>query len=493
MSTLEQRAMQADEEAAKAVSPPDEHPDLSHDSLALRMGTKGGWNERARYVPGWGCWLFWDGARWVRDAKLRHMTDCRDFLRGVADELQRWAQQRAESLRPDESEALTKWAAREARTLRSEPTRHNVETMARSNPGLVASVDQFDADLDVIGTPGGVVDLRTGAIRPATREDYLTRSVAVAPADMKPTRWLAFLHEAMAGDSDMVMFLQRLCGYALTGHTREHKLPFLWGPGGNGKSVFANTLHGLFGDYAARAPAEAFLQARGERHPTDVAGLAGARLVIGSELPAGRAWNESAIKDLTGGDAITARFMRMDYFTYTPQFSLLVVGNRMPSVSTVDEAMRRRMLFIPFTCTPKVVDRTLKDKLRAEWPGILQWIIAGAVDWYRSGLQVPEKVAAASRAYLDAEDVLGQFMDECLERDPATGGEFSSEVHATYTAWTERQGGHAMTQRAFSQAMRERGVTIAKYRDGRRFVGWRVKPASRVLATSTYKPWVRGA
>lgn len=494
MSTLEERA-ERDLATVMAFEEKDGCPDLSHDSLALRMGTQGGWNDRARYVAGWGTWLFWNGALWAKDEKLRHMTECRDFLRRVANDLQRWAEKRAEGLKPDEGDALKKWAKREARTLRSEPTRNNITAMACSNPEMVASADQFDANLDVIGTPGGVVDLRTGTMRPATRDDYLTRSVAVAPADREPARWLAFLHESMDGDAEMVAFLQRLCGYALTGHTSEHKLPFLWGPGGNGKSVFANTLHDLFGDYAKRAPAEAFLQARGERHPTDLAGLAGARLVIGSELPAARAWNESVIKDLTGGDSITARFMRMDFFTYTPQFSLLIVGNHMPAIGSVDDAMRRRVLMIPFTHTvpPEKRDTQLSARLRDEWPGILQWAMAGAVAWYRDGLQVPDKVTAASATYLDAEDVTGQFMDECMAYDRTSGGDLSSEAYAAYTGWMERQGAHPMSQRAFSQALRERGVTVTKYRDGRRLVGWCVKPGVKAATDAGYKSWMRGA
>lgn len=470
-------------------------PDLSHDELALRMGEAFGWDERARYVQTWGRWLFWDGARWRQDDKLRHMTECRAWLRQVADDLQRWAETRADTMKAADADALKRWAKKEARALRSEPTRNHVVSMAASNPGLVASADQFDANLDVIGTPGGVVDLRTGQLRPSTRDDYLTRSVAIAPECKTPERWLQFLCDSMDNDLEMVGFLQRLCGYALTGHTSEHKLPFLWGPGGNGKSVFANTLHDLFGDYAKRAPAEAFLQARGERHPTDLAGLAGARLVIGSELPAGRAWNESVIKDLTGGDSITARFMRMDFFTYRPQFSLLIVGNHMPAIGSVDDAMRRRVLLIPFTKTvlPEKRDTGLQAKLREEWPGILQWAISGAVAWYRDGLQVPDKVTAASSDYLDAEDVTGQFMDACMEYDRASGGDLSSDAYAAYTTWMEGQGAHPMSQRAFTQALRERGVTVAKYRDGRRFVGWCVKPGAQPSATATYKPWVRGA
>lgn len=451
-------------------------PGLSHDELAIRLG-EDVWNDSARYVHAWRSWLQWDGARWQRDEKLRHLTECRQFLQDVAAQVDREAREKAKK-HPDNAGSIIKQSKVKTEWLRSAATVAAVEGMARSNAELAATVDQFDANLDVIGTPGGTVDLRTGKLRPAMRADFITRLVAVAPSAATPSRWLQFLDEAMDGDRKMIRFLQRLCGYALTGHTIEHKLPFLFGPGGNGKSVFANTLHGLLGDYAARAPADAFLQSRGERHPTDIAGLAGARLVVASELPAGRSWNESVIKDLTGGDVIKARFMRQDFFEFKPQFALLIVGNHMPSIGSVDEAMRRRIVLIPFTheVPAHKRDPDLENKLRAEWPGILQWAIEGAVVWYREGLPVPDKVASASGEYLDAEDELGQFMDECLTFVRGGGaGDLSSVIYAEYAKWGEPRGGRAMSQRAFSQAMRERGVSVTKERDGRHCAGWWIK------------------
>lgn len=445
--------------------------DLSHGGLALRMGEDFDvWNDHARYVHVWRSWLFWSGSRWQMDDKLYHLTRCRKFLDHVALEVERDAKAHAQREPKNAGRAIMQ-GKQKTEWLRSSATVAAVESMARSNEELVASADQFDANLDVIGTPGGTVDLRTGKLRPAMRADYLTKLAAVTPAATTPTRWLQFLNEAMEGDVAMVAFLQRLCGYALTGHTREHKLPFVFGPGGNGKSVFANTLHGLFGDYAQRAPAEAFLETRNERHPADIASLAGARLVVTSELPARRAWNEGAIKNLTGGDPITARFMRQDPFTFTPQFTLLIVGNHMPSLASVDDAMRRRIALVPFTheIPEGKRDHELEAKLKAEWPGILQWMVEGAVAWYRDGLQVPGKVETASGDYLDAEDELGQFIAErltkvCPPSCPASHakGTPSSEVYAEYAKWNEPRGKGAMTQRAFSQAMRERGNHIKK-------------------------------
>ncbi|WP_165798821.1 phage/plasmid primase, P4 family [Shimia abyssi] len=209
--------------------------------------------------------------------------------------------------------------------------------------------------------------------------------------------------------------------YALTGMTSEHKMLFLYGTGRNGKSVFLNTLFDLFGDYARRAPASIFLNSRFEQHSTGIAGLQGARLVVGSELPKGKSWDEATIKDLTGGDKLTARLMKQDYLDFDPQLTLFIAGNNMPSFAGIDEAIRARVVLVPFTVTipPEKRDKTLPDKLRSEAPAILRWAIDGALQWHQRGLDVPDSITAASNAYFHDEDILGQFLED--ETDVDTG------------------------------------------------------------------------
>lgn len=447
----------------------DAPPDLSHDQLALDLGAAG-WSLDARYVPAWG-WLFWDGVHWAKDDRLHAFTALRDYLRGKASMLVQWAGRMALTVHPDDGEKLINAARKKATELRDGACRSAVELTARSNRDLVATVEQFDADADILGTPSGSIDLRTGEARAPSRADYITRSVAVDPAPLGApcSLWSNFLHRAFAGDVELIGFVQRAAGYALTGYTREQKLLFLYGNGANGKSVFLNTLQWLLSEYAKRAPADTFLDSKGERHPTDLAGLRGARLVVSSELPPGKSWNEAVVKDLTGGDVITARFMRGDFFEYTPQFTLLVAGNHRPTFRGIDEAIRRRVLLVPFAVTIPASERDqqLQDKLKTEGPAILRWCIDGAVAWYRDGLRAPESVEAASADYLDGEDLLGEFLSDCTTRAPGAGERITS-VYFRFGIWASTRGLHSpWSQHALTRALGERGLTVKRREDGR--------------------------
>jgi putative DNA primase/helicase len=189
----------------------------------------------------------------------------------------------------------------------------------------------------------------------------------------------AFLSKITNGNAELSEYLARMAGYCLTGSTNEHALFFCYGTGANGKTTLVNAITGCIGDYHRTAPIETFTQSHNDRHPTELAALRGARLVTAVETEEGRRWAESKIKALTGGDAIAARFMRQDFFEYVPQFKLLIAGNHKPGLRSVDEAIRRRFNLVPFTVTipPEERDEGLPEKLKAELPGILAWMIRG--------------------------------------------------------------------------------------------------------------------
>jgi P4 family phage/plasmid primase-like protien len=251
-------------------------------------------------------------------------------------------------------------------------------------------------------------------LREQRREDFCTKATTVDPdlhADCP--LWKNFLRRIMDNDQSLIDYLQRVCGYCCTGITDEHVIFFAHGGGANGKSTFASALLGILGvgpeGYAAVAPISTFLASQTDQHPTDMAMLRGARLVVAHETEEGRAWAISKIKMMTGGDLITARFMRQDFFTYSPQFKVLILGNHKPALHRVDEATRRRVHLIPFTVTIPEAERDpkLSEKLKAEYPAILGWMLHGCEAWQDMGLAPPTKVLDASSAYFADEDTIG--------------------------------------------------------------------------------------
>ena len=451
--------------------------DLSHDALAIELGRRS-WDRNAKFVATWGRWLFWNSQRWAKDENLDHMTRTRAYLRTRATEIVEWADRKAASLSDKDAEKIRQWASDNAKMLRNKTTVAAIEDMAKSNPKSAAMAADFDMDLMLAGTPGGVVDLRTGALRPAQREDMITKLMACAPAEKGTAApvWQRFLHDVFDGDQDIIRFMQRAAGYALTGLTTEHKLLFLYGTGRNGKSTFLDTLQWIWGDYARRAPAATFLYSQTQQHPTDIAGMQGARLVVGSELPKGKTWDEAIIKDLTGGDRMTARFMRGDFFDFDPQLTLMIAGNNMPSFRGVDEAIRARVVLVPFTITipAEKRDKALPEKLKAEAPAILRWAIEGALEWQRIGLAVPSRLVAASQEYFDDEDTLGQFLaDETVAQ---TGAYLSaSDIHQRFVQWCQSQGLQDWTQRTLVKELKTRGFEEAKNRGIRGIRGLKLK------------------
>jgi putative DNA primase/helicase len=424
----------------------------SEDALALRFAERHG--STLRYVAAWGRWLAWDGRRWCFDSTLDVFDRVRRICREAASEA---------------NEPRVQTALASAKTVAA------VERLARADRRFAATTDQWDADPWILNTPGGMVDLRTGKMRPARNTDYVTKVTAVGPGEDCPI-WLAFLERVTGGDCDLIAFVRRVCGYALTGVTREHALFFLYGTGANGKSVFISTVAGILADYHTTAPIETFTASQSERHPTDLAGLRGARLVTATETEEGRRWAESKIKALTGGDKIAARFMRQDFFEFMPAFKLLIAGNHKPGLRTVDEAIRRRLNLIPFAVTIPAAERdhSLTEALRAEWPGILRWMIEGCLEWQAIGLRPPQFVTDATAAYLEAEDAFGAWLDECCDRDPQAWTA-SEDLFASWSKWASKAGEPVGARKGFAEQLEKRGFLPKRRNDKRGFFGLKVR------------------
>jgi putative DNA primase/helicase len=222
---------------------------------------------------------------------------------------------------------------------------------------------------------------------------------------------------------------------------------------------FLEAITGCAGDYHCTAPIETFTASNSDRHPTDLAGLRGARLVTAVETEGGRRWAESKIKTLTGGGKISARFMRQDFFEYTPQFKLMIAGNHKPGLRSVDEAIRRRFNLVPFAVTipPDQRDPHLGEKLKTEWPGILSWMIRGCLDWQKHGLNPPKAVTFATSAYLEAQDTIAAWIDDQCDRDP-NAWERSQVLFANWKAWAERSGEPCGDQKTFRSRLEAKGI-----------------------------------
>lgn len=412
-----------------------------------------------RYVGEFGKWMRWDGQKWREDKTASGYDLIRKFVRQMAF--------RSASIEAKKLATAQKVAA--------------VERLARTDQRIAVTADEWDANPMLLNTPAGVVDLNTGIVHLSAPAFLMTKITAVAPGGDCPT-WLAFLNRSLAGDAELIAFIQRMLGYALTGETREHALFFLFGPGGNGKGVLLNTVAGILGDYAKTSPIETFTDSAHERHPTDLAGLRGARLVTASETERGRRWAEAKIKMLTGGDRISARFMRQDFFEFMPQFKLVISGNHKPGLQSVDDAIRRRLHLIPFTVKipPQERDTALPEKLKAEWPGILAWMIEGCLAWQRDGLRPPAAVRAATDDYLMGEDAMGTWLDERCERDPA-GFTGRQDLFASWTRWAEQAREPVGTLKSFLETMRQREFEEHKRNGVRGFRGVRLRDIPQQL------------
>jgi putative DNA primase/helicase len=419
-------------------------PKFSEDALATRFTDR--YVSNLRYVAAWRRWMHHDGARWAEDSTLKVWDRIRAICREAAEE----------SLVIEQKPAL-------AKHLTSGHTVSAIEFLARCDSRTAATIDQWDADPMALNTFNGVTcDLHTGITRAHQPEDYATKSTRVTPAKGDCPLWRKFLERITAGDGELQGYLQRAAGYCLTGITSEQVLFFAYGKGANGKSTFSSTLLGICGDYAQTAQMETFTENKHERHSTELAALRGARLVVASETEVGKRWAESRIKALTGGDPVRAHFMRCDDFEFVPQFKLWVQGNHRPGLRSVDEAIRRRLHLIPFTVTipPHERDPKLSDKLRAEWPQILAWALEGCVLWQREGLNPPAAVRDATDEYLNSEDALASWMDECVIQSPQAGTTKTSLLYQNFKLWAERTGEYCGSQKRFSQDLKDRGFVI---------------------------------
>lgn len=402
-----------------------------------------------RYCHEWNKWLVWAGTHWEIDLTGEVERRAKETIRAIYSE--------AAEIEDEEKRATLAKHAAKSETNRAISAMVN---LAKTEQGIPVLSDQLDSDIWLLNCKNGTLDLRTGELRPHNRKDYITRIILTEYnpyADFE--EWAKFLERIMNGNRELISFLQRAVGYSLTGSTREQCLFMLCGSGANGKTTFLEAIAETLSDYAQRTPTDTLLSKDTGGISNDVARLKGARFVIASEVEEGRKMAESLVKQMTGGEKITARFMRAEYFEFKPHFKLWIGTNHKPVIRGTDHhAIWRRIKLIPFNVTiPEPErDKELPNKLRKEKAGILNWAVMGCMDWLKDGLGEPEEVVKATGEYRSEMDVLARFISDCCVTNTQKCTK-SSELYKKYAEWAREGNEFILSQTKFNAKLIEKG------------------------------------
>jgi len=414
-------------------------------------------------------WHTWQGTHWRRSDE-EALRIAAQLSRIILKEAAQCADDASQQEAAEKREALTKKAEKlSAWALKSE-SRWRIEAVLELARALLnVRTEELDHDLYALNVKNGVIDLRTGMLRPHKRADFATHCCPVAyDPEAKAPMWEAFLRRIFADDADIIGFMQRAVGYSLTGDTGEQCLFIPYGTGANGKSVFLFVIGRLLAGYAKQAAPDLLLAKNQDRHPTEIADLFGARLVTAVETGKGRRLAENLVKQMTGGDRMKGRFMRQDFFEFDATYKLWLATNHKPKICGTDYAIWRRIRLIPFEVTipederdPKLAARLIAEELS----GILAWTVQGCLAWQEKGLKPPEKVRAATEAYRKEMDVLAGFLEECCLVSKSAEAR-ASALYKAYEGWCEENEESPETQNEFGSRLTERGLTRFK-RNGR--------------------------
>jgi len=410
-------------------------------------------------------WLVWNGKAWVWDSGDRIEGLAKQTVRNIYHEA-------ANETDKTHRDKLVEHAKRSESSLKIKA----MINLAQSEPGIPVVIPELDKDPWLFNCVNGTVDLKNGKLLTHRKEDLIT---VVVPVEYRPKatcrRWLKFLDQVTADDSDLRNYLQRAVGYSLTGNTKIQALFFLFGLGLNGKSTFVTTIRKIVGDYGERVNTDLFMaRDRNSSGPKEgLANLRGKRFVTASELEDGRRLAISLIKDMTGGESIKADRKYEHEIEFSPTHKIWLSGNHKPVIPDTTLSIWRRVKLIPFTVTiaPKAIDPDLPLKLEAELPGILTWAVKGCRDWQRHGLKEPDVVSAATADYRHDQDILGDFLEDCCVLDLKTSIS-KAELKVIYKQWCEDTNIDPVTTKTFKTRLTEKGITEGKSSDGKTRI-WR--------------------
>jgi putative DNA primase/helicase len=411
-----------------------------------------------RYVAEWKKWLVWNGSYWKTDKGALIHEKGLQMIRSIYDEI-------FDTADYHEKDAIEKAA------IQSESMRRREAFIKAASliVDLNIEVDDLDKDPFLLNVKNGTIDVTTGEFREHRKEDFITKiaNVSYDPDAICPL-WEKFIREIMDYKGDLINFLQTASGWGITGDTSEQIMFILIGNGANGKSTCINAIMHLLGDYATSAPTETFMRRLGDGISNDIARLRGMRFVTTTEAEQGRKLSESLIKQITGNDRMTARFLYGEYFTFQPTFKIFMATNHKPTISGTDYGIWRRIRLIPFTTTIAEENRDihLAEKLLEESPGILNWLIKGAMRWKQERLSLPLEIKNATDEYRNEMDIIGNFIKDRCEQSPGTQIR-ARELFKCYQDWCEDNNEHAFSERFIGLRLKELGIKQKRFNDGR--------------------------
>lgn len=421
-----------------------------------------------RFCGKWKKWMVWNGSRWEEDAHGQIVEYAKQTARSIYAEAQ---------VEPD-AEKSRKIAQHGIKSQSRQCIKAMVE-LAQSEPGIPVLPSQFDQDNMLFNCSGGVIDLQSGELVQHAPQYLISK---IAPVEHAPEascpQWLKFLDRVMDGNLELIEFLQKAVGYSLTGDITEQVFFLLYGTGANGKSVFLEVLRRLVGEYGMQTDFTTFLKREGEGVRNDLARLKGARFVTASEMESGRQLSEVVIKQVTGGEPISARFLFGEYFDFTPTFKVFLATNHKPQIKNQDNGIWRRVRLIPFTVTIPESERDPKlvEKLGQELPGILNWALEGCRKWLAEGLGCPDDIREATEDYKADMDVLGDFLSECCDIGPGYQASLG-EIFNAYEEWCKGRSVVQLGKQIFNDMLSVRaGISKVKTNGVRKWKGIQLKP-----------------
>lgn len=408
-----------------------------------------------RFIPERGEWIVKDGNLWNLDGSKGVEALIREFL-------------------DRQTAADSRWRG-------SISVVRSVKAFLETVAALHVSATDLDAREELLGTGTGVYSLKRLKYVSPRAGTYVTKRTSVDPGDDTDCpRWRKFLRQVFKKDEEKIAYFQRFCGYLLTGSVKEHRLLILYGPGGNGKSVMANTIASIMGGYHKEAMPKTFVEGRSREHETAMAFVSDARFVTSGETDQGGALNEATVKRATGADTVTARFLYRNPFSYKPRFKIWVTTNHLPRLKSVGPDMRRRIHVLELDYIPARPDHDLERKLAEEYPGILAWMIEGAQAWFDRGLDAPDSIMEPTNRYFSEQDTLGSWIEEKTHKSGKVITP-SSVLCASYNRFLYDRGLPSIDKSVFGRMLSARGYESKNVKvkgeaeRGRCYVGIRLR------------------